>query len=174
MDHVRALEGRPREERALRGSRAYLADCGVGNLRALLNMELVGMGDRFATWPSSHGRSGQAVCAFEAAATALGTTSTRVDGLVETSADHAPFRSRGLTEAFTITCVSSKDLEAAQEYRLAAGRGVYQDEIHAIMSRAPLFQLYHRSTDTSGHLSEASLRLAADAIEAGYTETDGL
>jgi len=153
------------EERNLRGSRAYLADHGVGNLRAFFNMELVGMGDRFATWPGTAHVRGFAVHAFEAAAKGLGTTSTRVDGLVGTTADHAPFRERGLTEAFTITCISSRDLEIAEEFRLAAGRGVYQDEIHAIMSRAPLFQHYHQPTDTSEHLSETSLQLTAAAVE---------
>jgi hypothetical protein len=128
-------------------------------------MELVGMGDRFATWPSAPIGDGFALRAFEAAAAEAGTTSTRVDGLVGTSADHAPFRERGLTDAFTITCISAADLAVAEEYRLAAGRGVYREEVQQIMSRAPLFRHYHRVTDTSDHLSEESLRLTADVVE---------
>jgi Zn-dependent M28 family amino/carboxypeptidase len=153
------------EERNLRGSRTFLATHGVGRLRALFNMELVGMGDRFATWPSAVSEDGVALRAFEAAAAETGTTSTRVDALVGTTADHAPFRERGLTEAFTITCISGADLAVAEEYRLAAGRGVYREEVQQIMSQAPLFRHYHQATDTSDHLSEESLRLTADVVE---------
>jgi len=53
------------EETGLQGSVAYIRQFGVSDLSGLLNMELVGMGDRFALWPLAAGDQGPLLKAFE-------------------------------------------------------------------------------------------------------------
>jgi Iap family predicted aminopeptidase len=56
------------EETGLKGSRAYIREYGTEDLVGLLNMELVGMGDKFALWPVEAASSGQLIKAFEGVA----------------------------------------------------------------------------------------------------------
>lgn len=55
------------EETGLKGSTAYVKEHGTKDLLGLINMELVGLGDKFALWPVSENSNGQLLTAFESA-----------------------------------------------------------------------------------------------------------
>ncbi|MBN8826863.1 MULTISPECIES: M28 family peptidase [unclassified Spirosoma] len=152
------------EEHGLRGSKAYVRDFGIDRIKALINLELVGQGDRFALWPVNDLSAGQVLGAFEEAAHELAVTSHRFDQIVTNSADHISFQKAGLVDAFTITCVSESDLHVAYHYYRALEFDVDKSVLQEIIQQAPLFQHYHKSTDLSTYLSEDSLQMTVNTI----------
>lgn len=152
------------EETGLKGSLAYVAQYGVQNLMGLLNMELVGMGDKFALWPVDAARSGQLLQAFEAVAQHQQVGCSRFDQIVTNTADHLPFRRAGLQDAFTITCITDQDIAAAQHYFQAIEQHATTAKLMEILAQAPLFKHYHQPTDTYEKLSEAALAMTSAAV----------
>ena len=88
----------------------------------------------------------------------------RFDRIVTNSADHISFRKAGLDDAFTITCVSEEDLQVAYHYYKAQEFDVDQATLQEILQQAPLFRHYHKTTDRSTYLSEASLQMTTSII----------
>lgn len=152
------------EETGLKGSQAYVDKYGIGDLGGLLNMELVGMGDTFATWPVTAASGGPLLAAFEAVAQRQRVRCQRFDQLVTNTADHRPFRQAGLRDAFTITCITDQDVAVAQRYFQALAQQADQWTLWEILAQAPLFLHYHQPTDTHEKLSEATLAMTAAAV----------
>lgn len=152
------------EERGLKGSKAYAAEFGIGGMSALINLELVGQGNQFALWSLNEQSTGKALETFEKSAYDSAIPTRRFDRIVTNSADHLSFRKAGLQDAFTITCVSEKDLRVAYHYYKALEFDVDKSVLQEIMQEAPLFKHYHRPSDLSIHLSEDSLQMTADCI----------
>jgi len=152
------------EETGLKGSAAYIQQYGVADLSGLLNLELVGMGDRFALWPVDQQHRGALLKAFERSARKNNIDAIRFDKIITNTADHLSFRNAGLTDAFTITCVSAKDLEAAGRYYTALERGAGHDALVEILSRAPVFTHYHQPTDTWDKIEEHAIVMTANTI----------
>ncbi|WP_046242970.1 M28 family metallopeptidase [Hymenobacter terrenus] len=152
------------EETGLKGSLAYVAQYGIRNLTGLLNMELVGMGDKFALWPVDASHSGQLLQAFEAVARHQQVNCSRFDQIVTNTADHLPFRQAGLRDAFTITCITDQDIATAHYYFQAIEQQANTAELMEILAQAPLFKHYHQPTDTYEKLNEAALTMTSAAI----------
>jgi len=152
------------EEVGLRGSKAYCNEFGIKNCLGLLNMELVGMGDRFALWPLNFKSKGTVLHSFETAAMKQGIDCFRIDKIVTNSADHKSFLNAGLKNVFTITCISQTDMMVAAEYIQAIKLEASKEVILEIMQKAPIFQHYHQPTDLSDKLSEATLKMTLDTI----------
>src|SRR5262249_7803418 len=142
------------EENGLRGSSAYVKEYGVADLTGLINMELVGLGDRFALWPVPKGIHGRLLDGFEISAAAHQIKSDRFDRIITNTADHEPFRKAGLFDSFTITCISSKDEQIAHRYYAMLNFGASRQELEIILSQAPIFEHYHKSTDTFENIHE--------------------
>ncbi|MVM41470.1 M28 family peptidase [Spirosoma sp. HMF3257] len=152
------------EERGLKGSKAYVNQFGIADIQALLNLELVGQGDKFALWSLNERSTGGLLEAFEETARESSIYARRFDQIVTNSADHLSFSKAGLNDAFTITCVSEEDLMVAHHYYKAQEFDVDRSVLQEIMQRAPIFKHYHKPTDLSIHLSEDALQLTADTI----------
>jgi len=152
------------EETGLKGSQAFVNEFGINDLIGLLNLELVGMGDRLALWPLNEGDYGQLLHCLEQVAKGLKIPTHRFDRIVTNTADHVSFREAGLTEVFTITCISEPDIAVAQHYYKALEFEVDRATLQSILRQAPLFQHYHRSTDLAIHLSEQSLQMVSNII----------
>jgi len=108
----------------------------------LINMQLVGLGDKFALWPVNKSTSGQLLTSFEAASRDRKISSRRVDQIVTNTADHLPFQKAGLQDSFTVTCISDKDIDAAQHYFNALKLGLDQEALFEILASAPIFEHY--------------------------------
>jgi len=152
------------EEIGLKGSCAYVAHYGVADLMGLLNLELVGMGDKLALWPVDAARKGPLLHGFEAIARQQQVSCYRFDQIVTNTADHVPFRQAGLRDAFTITCITDQDIATAQRYFQAIVQQADTATLMEILTQAPLFRHYHQPTDTYEKLSEAALAMTAAAV----------
>jgi Zn-dependent M28 family amino/carboxypeptidase len=152
------------EETGLKGSTAYIKEHGTKDLIGIINMELVGLGDKFALWPVNEKTSGQILTSFESVSEQKKITSKRFDQIVTNTADHLPFQKAGLKDSFTITCISDKDIETAQHYFKALEFEVDKQTLFDILSSAPIFEHYHKPTDTFDKLSEDSILMTSATI----------
>lgn len=149
------------EEIDLVGSQAYLRDYGLGNLKGLINLELVGMGDKVALWPFDNNRSSDLVSTMYLQSYAQIFT---VPSLHTNNADHLPFLIAGLEDVFTMTCVSDGDLAVAAEYFEAQAKGASDQELFKLIHKAPLFVNYHKTSDKSEHLNNESMKTVSRII----------
>jgi Zn-dependent M28 family amino/carboxypeptidase len=161
------------EELQLRGSRTFLEHHGLGKMIGLINLEMVGQGDRLALWSLDGQASGRVLNTFEAVAAEKGAPTERYDRIVTNYADHIPFREAGLADAFTVTCISGQDREVAKQYYQALDQGASVETLRELMAQAPLFRHYHQPTDLSEHLSEQSLQMTADVLWETIVTLDG-
>lgn len=161
------------EELQLRGSRTFLDHYGLAKMVGLINLEMVGQGDRLALWSLNAEDSGRSLNTFEAVAQEQGVPTERFDRIVTNMADHIPFREAGLADAFTVTCISEQDREVARQYYQALEQEAPVDDLRRLMAQAPLFRHYHQPTDSSEHLSEKSLQMTADVLWETIVALDG-
>jgi Zn-dependent M28 family amino/carboxypeptidase len=152
------------EETGLKGSTAYVKQHGTKDLIGLINMELVGMGDKFALWPVTENGNGEVLTAFESASRNRKIISRRFDQIVTNTADHVSFQKAGLQDSFTVTCISDKDIATAQHYFNALKIGLNKEVLFEILASAPVFEHYHRPTDTYDRLREDSIRMTSETI----------
>ncbi len=159
------------EEKGLRGSEAYVMQHGTRELRGLINLEMLGQGEHCALWPLRPDEPGQLWETFEAVCREQGVRSARFHRILS-SADHESFRMMGLGECFTLTALSDGDLAATARYAQAQAWGADPQTLRQILGRAPLFRHYHRPSDRSEHLAEASLQQACRLVEACLRRLD--
>ncbi len=152
------------EEHKLKGSKAYTEQLGIHGMAGLINLEMVGQGDRLALWSLHEKSKGRILKTLETTASAHNICTRRFDRIITTYADHMSFQKAGLTDAFTVTCISEKDIEIAWHYYKAQEFDVDKETLREIISQAPLFQHYHQPTDLSIYLSEESLQMTSQII----------
>jgi hypothetical protein len=152
------------EETGLKGSKAYIKERGTKDLLGLMNMEMVGLGDKFALWPVRETTTGQLLNTFESVSKQKKIDLKRYTQIVTNTADHLPFQKAGLLDTFTITRISDKDIEVAQHYLKAQEFEVDKQTLLEILSSAPIFEHYHKPTDTFDRLSEESMQITSDTI----------
>jgi len=152
------------EEVGLKGSQAYINHYGLTNLQSLINLEMLGQGDRFALWQLNENDRGRAIEAFEKVAAEAGFFCGRFDKIVTNYADHVSFREAGLDDAFSVTCISTEDLLVARKFYEAQQKGAGIDILQDIIGQAPLFRHYHQPSDKTEYLNEDSLQMALNAI----------
>jgi len=152
------------EEKHLKGSAAYVSQLGIHGMAGLINLEMVGQGDRLALWSLNEKTKGRVLKTLETTASAYAICTRRFDRIITNYADHMSFQQAGLAEAFSVTCISEKDIEVAYHYFKAQEFDVDKATLWEILSQAPLFQHYHQPTDVSSHLSEESLQMTAQVI----------
>jgi Peptidase family M28 len=152
------------EETGLKGSTAYIKERGIKDLIGLMNMELVGLGNQFALWPVGHEANGLILKTFESISNQKKIAAGRFDQVITNTADHLPFQKAGLADSFTITCISDSDVETYQHYLKALESEADRETLFGILSKAPLFEHYHKPTDTFEKLDENSIRMTAATI----------
>ena len=152
------------EESGLKGSSAYAKEYGVKDMVGLINLELVGIGDKFALWPVDLSSSGDLLETFEHSANSAKVETIRFDKIVTNTADHLSFRRAGLSDAFTITCISDKDIEVANRYYRAAEQGLDSTLLWDILAEAPVFENYHRPGDSYEKIKEKSILMTSSVI----------
>jgi hypothetical protein len=148
----------------LKGSTAWVKKYGISEISGLLNLEMLGMGDKFALWSLNENSKGKALNTFEEVLAEEKIFVKRFDKIVTNIADHISFREAGLEDSFSITCISDKELELARVFYQAMNNQATKEQLQAIMRQAPLFVHYHKPTDKSEHLNENSLQLAATMV----------
>lgn len=152
------------EETGLKGSSAYTRQYGVKDMIGLINLELVGIGDKLAIWPVDQDSSGALLETVEQCSKAKKTETRRFDKIITNTADHLSFRRAGLADAFTITCISDRDIEAATLYYKAMQEGVNTRMLSKLLSQAPVFENYHQPGDTYDKIDESSILMTSSIV----------
>lgn len=161
------------EEKGLIGSKAFIEAESTYGMMGLINMELVGSGNQFALWPLDESSDNKVLEAIEIAGRRLQFPTHRIGNLIMQSADHHPFRQESLGDAaFTISCISEKDVAVAEHYFKAQTFDVSEETLAEIAQQAPIFEHYHQPSDLSIHLQESSLKQCTDLIWNALTWLD--
>lgn len=161
------------EERYMRGSKAFWANREPSpDLLGLYNLEMVGQGSRFALWNLNEHSQGIALQAFEDTCAQSGIPCQRFDQIITNYADHQSFKEAGVSEAFSITCISEQDLLVAQQYYLALAKGANISELQSLMQTAPLFAHYHSPSDQSIYLEEDALQMTLRTLQQSLRHLD--
>ena len=158
------------EENGLKGSRAYVQEFGRweikrGEMLGLINLEMLGQGDKLALWNLDENERAETVLeTLEKTAKNNGVFTKRFDQIVTNSADHVSFRNAKLQDAFTITSLSTKDIEISKQYYAAQDTGASIIALMDIIQKAPIFEHYHKPTDLSKFLNEKSMQRVSGLI----------
>ena len=149
------------EEQHCIGSRAFVAQHGVQDIKAVIDLELVGMGDVFGLWPVTK-------------ETALTRTLTSLLKKKKNSfetigeipwfwADYLPFKEAGV-DSVCITLVPKEDIKDMRKF-LSQRKYLLPIKIALGLVKVPkFFENYHTKRDTADKLSENSLQLAKDIV----------
>jgi Zn-dependent M28 family amino/carboxypeptidase len=152
------------EEYGLKGSKAYVQQYGIQQFVGVINIEMVGQGDKFALWQVNEQSKGVVMETFEATAANLGFYTRRFDKIVTNTSDQMSFLNAGLEDVFSLTLISDMDLQVAYNFYVAQAKGSDIQTLESIMDAAPLFKHYHKPTDLAVHLNEDSLQTASRVI----------
>jgi len=145
------------------GSKYHVAVYGITNIVAVYNLALTGMGDVVGVWPISYEIGGSK--ALKNLRQVLKKNKIRYEEAEKLPlffSDHEPFRNAGLMDAFSLSLVPNKDMEATKKFVENAGaKGFWM----YLTGKIPLmFKLYHTKNDTSKYLKESSLKLMSDVV----------
>lgn len=152
------------EEVGMKGSRTYIEDNSIQHMKAYINMEMVGMGDKLALWSANEHSKGKALELLEEVAAQQGISSQRFERIIGRYADHVPFRDACVEDSFSVTVVSQEDIDISFHYYKAQEFKVDKEVLEEIFMQAPIFKHYHQPSDLTGHLSEQSLRMVESVV----------
>jgi Zn-dependent M28 family amino/carboxypeptidase len=149
------------EERYCAGSRAFVAQHGVHDTKAVIDLELVGMGNVVGLWPVTRQTPLVKMLAGVAKKKKL-----QVETIGELSwfwADYLPFREQGVDSA-CITLVPKEDVQLMRKF-LSQNKYVLPIKIMLGAVRIPrFFETYHTPKDTADKLNEKSLQLTKNLV----------
>jgi len=151
------------EENGLKGSRGYIKKNGIKNIKAVINIELVGAGDSFLLWPVNlSNKDSKVIQAIESGGVELSVNIKRGEGFSRFIGDHQAFLNAGVSETVCLSMILDKDAETVNWY---ANQSYLKSEADNIDKKIPeIFEIYHSPYDTSGKLSETSLQLTAELL----------
>lgn len=153
------------EETGLKGSNAYVDAFGTDDMIGLINLEMIGIGDKLALWSLTKDIHGVVLNEFENSCEAKDVKYIRLPDIVTNTADHVPFRN-GIADSFSVTCLSDQDLVVAQRYyqHLYTSQNPSQETLLEILSHAPIFQHYHQASDLVDNINIDSLNRVSDIV----------
>jgi Zn-dependent M28 family amino/carboxypeptidase len=152
------------EETGLKGSAAYVREYEIKDMVGLINFELVGIGDKFAIWPVDPNSSGDLLESFEHSASIAKIQAIRFDKIVTNTANHLSFRKAGLSDAFTITCISDKEIQVASRYYQAIEQGLGSAFLLELLAETPTFENYHQPGDSYDKINERSILMTSSVV----------
>jgi hypothetical protein len=150
------------------GSTLYVKEFGLAGLRAMITLELCGMGDAVAIWPVE-GLEGRAV--LKQMTGVLGEMEIpfefgrRIPGFY---ADYLPFREAGFADAYCLTVFPQLETIKLRRFAEGSAGGMLLRYFAWRFLRLPtvpkLFQHYHNKTDRAEFLSEQTLQMMSDVV----------
>ncbi|HTO12935.1 MAG TPA: M28 family peptidase [Candidatus Binatia bacterium] len=151
------------EEIGYLGSRAWVREHGVGDVRGVLSLELPGVGDSLAVWdalePTPFLRT---VCATLEGLGLRADEGHHVVGRIPVfGSDHRAFAAAGVP-AYGFTSVPAAEAAALRQFVFHPVRSA----IRASVRRPPPFDTYHTARDTGVMLDPAALDRMAAALTA--------
>src|SRR6266850_2531066 len=151
------------EEIGYLGSRAWVREHGVADVRGVLSLELPGVGDSLAVWDA-----GERTWFLDAVRGTLEDLGLRADeghhvvGRIPVfGSDHRAFAVAGVP-AYGFTSVPAVEADALRQFVFHPVRAA----VRASMRRPPPFDTYHTARDTGATLDAAALDRMAAALAA--------
>ncbi len=150
------------------GSSAYVRDFGTKSIRAQYNLEWCGEGDCVGLWPVDRKVKGtEAYLALKGVLDKEGCVyDSAAFPFLVVSSDHRPFRSAGITGAFTISVLPGNEM-ARLRHLFSHRKELFKFLLASRSGRgrwSSVFLRHHTTEDSSKHLSEKSLQLAFDVV----------
>jgi len=146
------------------GSQAYVRKFEIDNVIAVLNPELVGMGDSIATWTvDKKTRNGLALAAMRQACNSLGIHLEEVGHFPEIDSDYQTFREEGHNNALAFAVFPYQDLDLLRQY-VKHPVWSYRKYKLGLLGFPRLFKHYHNEMDRSEFLSEKALQMSAEML----------
>ena len=152
------------EELGYLGSRAWVREHGVGDVRGVLSLELPGIGDSLAVWDAVAPTPFlKLVCGTLEDLGLRADEGQHVVGRIPVfGSDHRAFAAAGVAGAYGFTSVPAAEADALRQFVFHPLRSV----VRASMRRPPPFDTYHTSRDASVTLDGAALERMATALAA--------
>lgn len=149
------------EEKNCLGSLAFIKQHGIADVKSVIALELVGMGDVVGLWPVT--KKTPLVRMFEKVLKKRKQHYETIGELPWFWADYVPFKENGI-DSVCVTLVPENDVKTMRKF-LSQGKFSLGIKIALGLVKIPrFFKTYHSSGDTSKHISEHSLNLAKDAV----------
>jgi aminopeptidase-like protein len=149
------------EEQDCIGSRAYVKQHGAENIKAVIDLELVGNGSVVGLWPVV-----RETPLIRTMTTVLKKRKQHYEiggELPMFWADYVPFRKAGV-DSICITMIPKEEVNLIRPFVTQNPYRVMAKVALGIMKIPPFFQLYHSREDTADKLSEKSLQLAKNIV----------
>ena len=147
------------EERNCRGSYAYVRQHGVHDVKAMIDLELVGNGDVVGLWPVT--RETPLLCIITKTLTKQNKCYETGPELPMFYADYVPFRKAG-ADSICMTMIPKEEVELIRSFVTQNRYWVGLKVATGLMRIPPFFKTYHSPHDTVDKLSEKRLRHAKD------------
>ncbi len=151
------------EELGCIGSNAYILKHGLP--KAVVDLEMMGIGDMVAVWPVSEKRP-----LLEKIKQGLGKAKVEFEEAKKVPnfwADFTAFREAGLRDAWCLTLVPSSERQIIRSYATRPFLSI----IMFLFGRIPeFFRHYHSKQDNSAAISEKSLQLSLKAVISVFDE----
>ena len=162
LNHTLTLCIFDEEELNCIGSRAYIRQHGISNTKAMIDLELVGMGEVVGLWPVT--KQTKILRTFENVMHKRKQQYETISNIPWFWADFTPFREKGLDESICVTLVQKNDVQLMRTF-LSQNTFVLPIKLTLGLIKVPkFFKLYHSAQDTADNLSEKSLNLAKNVV----------
>lgn len=149
------------EEKDCIGSRAFVKQHDVSNVKVMIALELVGKGQVFGVWPVK-----KETPLVRTLTTVLKKQKTKYEILGKLPmfwADHQPFQEEGV-DSLCLTLVPKKEVELIRPF-ITQNKYLVGLKVALGLMRVPkFFQIYHTGEDTPDKLSEKSLQLTKSIV----------
>ena len=162
LNHTLTLCIFDEEELNCIGSGEYIKQHGISNTKAMIDLELVGMGDVVGVWPVT--KQTRLLSTFENVFHKRKQQYETIGNIPWFWADFTSFRARGLDESICVTLVEKHDVQLMRTF-LSQNTYVLSIKLALGLIKTPkFFKLYHSAQDTADNLSEKSLNLAKNVV----------
>lgn len=153
------------------GSRQYIKKHGLGNIIAVYNLELCGMGDVVGIWPvTKYNEDSFALSNLRETLKQLNIYSEEASNLPGFYGDHRSFIELGFKHAFCLTAALKEEKELIRKFVESSSIRLMTHYFlgklfKSFQLKVPkLFQYYHTSEDKSKYLSESALKMMSDVL----------
>lgn len=149
------------EELNCLGSYAYVQKHGIKDIKAVIDLELVGMGNVVGLWPVT--KKTPLVSVFESVLQKRKQQYETIGKLAYFWADYQPFKEQGV-DSVCVTLIEKRDVKLMRDFLALNTVMLAAKYVFRTLKLPHFFQAYHTEHDTSAELNEKSLQLTKHII----------
>ena len=145
------------------GSASWVKHKGIETIEAMLDLEMVGMGDTLAVWPI-RGADAQFLKRIRKALKAANIRTEELDNLPMFWGDYIPFRNAGLRKSICFSVAPISQRKAIRDFVTKPALLTRIGLVFGTVKIPKYFEHYHSPIDQSKFLSEKALNLTKKAV----------